>query len=156
MKWIFILPYFILQFAYAQTAFKLYHAIDAVSCNFKIGNQVKYNLKEKHEYYTDEIVTINDSGFTKKQNGFIAFKSINSIGRQYPKWEFVTYTLISLTELNLIGAMIRASDSPKIAAAFIFIVGNSVLIPTAMHYHKPNTSKIRRVDENSTFIVFSN
>lgn len=141
----------------AQTGFKVYNAEMARFVQFKVSQNVKFNLQNEDIYKKDKITMVTDSGFLTQNNGFIYFKSLQSIGRNYKSLNLVGYTLLGLTELNLIGAILSGFkgfgfDAPQVAATTIFIVGNAVGIPYFIYYQKPALKPLNKTGNQTHFI----
>ncbi len=137
----------------AQTGFKVYNAEKARFVQFKVNQNIKFNLKNEIIYKKDRITSISDSGFITQNNGFVHFQTLQSIGRNYKYLNLVGYALLGLTELNLIGAMFGGSTSVQAAAATIFIVGNAVGIPYFIYYQKPILKPLNKVGQLTHFIL---
>lgn len=140
-------------FSKAQTGFKLYNAEMARYVQFKVNQNIKFNLQNDKVYQKDKITIVTDSGFFTQNNGFVYFNSLQSIGRNYKSLNLVGYTLLGLTELNLISAMFKASSSVQAAAATIFIVGNAVGIPYFIYYQKPSLKPLNKTGNQTHFLL---
>ena len=139
--------------AYAQKAFKVYHAEKARFISFKVNQNIKFNFTNNSVYVKDKIISVTDSGFLGQKSGFVRFDSLQSISHYYKYLNLVGYSLIGLTELNLIGAMISADTSVQIAAAFIFVGGNAIVIPYLVYYQKPILKTLNKIGPQTHFIM---
>lgn len=142
----------------AQTGFKVYNAEQARYVQFKVKQNIKFNFHHNPVYKKDKIISVSDSGFLTINNGFIHFDSLQSIGRNYKNLNLVAYTLLGLTELNLMGAILSGFigfgfDAPQVAATTIFIIGNAVGIPYFIYYQKPNFKPLNKVGSQTLFLL---
>ena len=144
--------------ANAQTGFKVYNAEQARFVQFKVNQNIKFNFHHNPVYKKDKIISVSDSGFLAPNNGFIYFDSLQSMGRNYKKLNLVAYTLLGLTELNLMGAILSGFsgfgfNAPQVAATTIFVIGNTVGIPYFIYYQKPNLKPLNKIGSQSHFIL---
>lgn len=142
----------------AQTGFKVYNAEQARFVQFKVNQNIKFNFHNNPVYNKDKIISVSDSGFLTPNNGFIHFDSLQSIGRNYKYLNLVSYTLLGLTELNLIGAILSGFsgfgfDAPQVAATTIFVIGNAVGIPYFIYYQKPSLKPLNKIGEQTHFLL---
>jgi uncharacterized membrane protein len=140
--------------ANAQKGFKVYHAEKARFIQFKVNQNIKYNSINNSVYIKDKIISVTDSGFLGQKSSFVRFDSLQSISHYYKYLNLVGYSLIGLTELNLIGAMITGYTEAQIAAAFIFIGGNAIVIPYLVYYQKPILKPLNKISNQTHFILF--
>ena len=147
-----------IMYSNAQTGFKVYNAEQARFIQFKLNQNIKFNFHNNPVYKKDKIISVSDSGFLTPNNGFIHFDSLQSIGRNYKNLNLVAYTLLGLTELNLMGAILSGFsgfgfDAPQVAATTIFIIGNAVGIPYFIYYQKPNLKPLNKVGSQTHFLL---
>ncbi|MFA9212293.1 MAG: hypothetical protein ACEQSR_00400 [Candidatus Methylacidiphilales bacterium] len=140
--------------ANAQKGFKVYHAEKARFISFKVNQNIKYNSINNSVYVKDKIISVTDSGFLGEKSGFVRFDSLKSISHYYKYLNLIGYSLIGLTELNLIGAMISADTPVQIAAAFMFVGGNAIVIPYLVYYQKPILKPLNKIGPQTHFILF--
>ncbi len=155
MKSIFLLVLIIgcLTSANAQKGFKVYSAEKARFIQFKVNQNIKYNSINNSVYIKDKIISVTDSGFSGQQFGFVSFDSLQSISHYYKYLNLVGYSLIGLAELNLIGAMITGYTEAQIAAAFMFVGGNAIVIPYLVYYQKPILKPLNKIGPQTHFIM---
>jgi hypothetical protein len=139
--------------ANAQKGFKVYHAEKARFIQFKVNQNIKYNSTNNSVYVKDKIISVTDSGFLGEKSGFVSFDSLQSISHYYKYLNSVGYSLIGLTELNLIGAMITGYTEAQIAAAFMFVGGNAIIIPYLVYYQKPILKPLNKIGPQTHFIM---
>lgn len=139
--------------ANAQKAFKIYHAEKARFISFKVNQNIKFNITNNSVYVKDKIISVTDSGFLGQKSGFVRFDSLQSISHYYKYLNLVGYSLIGLAELNLIDAMITGYTEAQIAAAFIFVGGNAIVIPYLVYYQKPILKTLNKIGPQTHFIM---
>lgn len=139
--------------ANAQKGFKVYHAEKARFISFKVNQNIKYNSINNSVYVKDKIISVTDSGFLGQKSGFVTFDSLQSISHYYKYLNLAGYSLIGLTELNLVGAMITSYTTTQIAAAFIFVGGNAIVIPYLVYYQKPILKPLNKIGPQTHFIL---
>lgn len=150
---LFVLIIGCLKSANGQKGFKVYHAEKARFIQFKVNQNIKFNSIKNSVYVKDKIIYVTDSGFLGEKSGFVRFDSLQSISHYYKYLNLVGYSLIGLTELNLIGAMITSYSTTQIAAAFIFVGGNAIVIPYLVYYQKPILKPLNKIGPQTHFIM---